>query len=189
MSDVRDPDHGGEPAAPTAGTVIAEANRVAVERLQGVRPLLVGVARAGDVVPGLAPGLLLHAGPPIEWERASGPLRGAAIGALLYEGMAGDEGAAEAMLAGGEIALEPCHHHGAVGPMAGVLSPSMTVWVVADGASGRRAFSNLNEGYGKVLRYGAYAPRCSTACAGSTARSGRCWARRSRPASRSTCER
>jgi hypothetical protein len=155
MSDARD---GGVPAPFTAGSVIEEANRVAVQRLLDVRPLLVGTARAGDVIPGLVPGLLLHAGPPIEWERASGPLRGAAIGALLHEGMATDDVAAEAMLARGEVRLEPCHHHGAVGPMAGVTSPSMTVWVVEDAASGRRAFSNVNEGYGKVLRYGAYAP-------------------------------
>ncbi|HEV8630213.1 MAG TPA: DUF1116 domain-containing protein, partial [Thermoanaerobaculia bacterium] len=142
----------------TVGAAIDEANRVAIERMAAVRPLLVGVARAGDVVPGLEPGLLLHAGPPLAWQRASGPLRGAAIGALLYEGRAADAAAAEAMLAGGEVRLEPCHHHAAVGPMAGVTSPSMAVWVVEDAAGGRRAFSNLNEGYGRVLRYGAYAP-------------------------------
>ena len=144
------------------GAVIDEANRVAVERMTAVRPRLVGVARAGEVIPGLGAGMLLHAGPPIEWARASGPLRGALVGALLHEfaqeGMAADEARAEAMLAGGEVRLEPCHHHGAVGPMAGVTSPSMAVWVVEDEATGRRAFSNLNEGYGKVLRYGAYAP-------------------------------
>src|SRR5690606_13315082 len=150
MSEPRD---GGAPAPFSAGSVIDEANRVAIERLQGVRPLLVGTARAGDVIPRLEPGLLLHAGPPIAWGPASGPLRGAAIGALLYEGLAPDEAAAEAMLARGEVRLEPCHHLGAVGPMAGVTAPSMTVWVVEDATSGRRSFSNVNEGYGKVLRY------------------------------------
>ena len=145
-------------ASTSAGAAIDEANRVAVERMTAVRPRLVGVARAGDVIPGLEAGVLLHAGPPIEWERASGPLRGALVGALVHEGMAGDETRAEAMLAGGEVRLEPCHHHAAVGPMAGVTSPSMAVWVVEDEATGRRAFSNLNEGYGKVLRYGAFAP-------------------------------
>ncbi|HET9768495.1 MAG TPA: DUF1116 domain-containing protein [Thermoanaerobaculia bacterium] len=148
--------HVGAPS-PT-GAAIDEANRVAVERMAAVRPLLTGVARAGDVIPGLRPGVLLHAGPPIEWARASGPLRGAVIGALLYEGMAADEAAAEALVARGEVTLEPCHHHSAVGPMAGVTSPSMTVWVVEDAAGGRRAYSNVNEGYGRVLRYGAYAP-------------------------------
>ena len=148
--------HVGAPS-PT-GAAIDEANRVAVERMAAVRPLLTGVARAGDVIPGLRPGMLLHAGPPIEWSRASGPLRGAVIGALIYEGMAKDEAEAEALVARGEVTLEPCHHHSAVGPMAGVTSPSMTVWVVEDAAGGRRAYSNVNEGYGRVLRYGAYAP-------------------------------
>ncbi len=149
---------GGAPGGPsTAGATIDGANQVAVERMAAVRPRLAGVARAGDVVPGLRPGLLLHAGPPIEWERASGPLRGAVIGALLYEGLAADAAAAEALVARGEVTLEPCHHHAAVGPMAGVTSSSMAVWVVEDAASGRRAYSNLNEGYGRVLRYGAYA--------------------------------
>jgi hypothetical protein len=135
---------------------IDQANRTAVERMMAARPVLTGLARARDVIPGLRDGLLLHAGPPITWDRMSGPLRGAVIGALLFEGWAGDEAGAIAKAASGEIAFEPCHHHGAVGPMAGVTSPSMQVWVVEDSVHGRRTFSNLNEGYGKVLRYGAY---------------------------------
>jgi hypothetical protein len=100
--------------------------------------------------------LLLHAGPPIAWERMSGPLRGAVIGALIFEGRARDEAGAVALVERGEVAFEPCHHHGAVGPMAGVISPSMKVYVVEDATHGHRSFSNLNEGYGKVLRYGAF---------------------------------
>ncbi len=137
---------------------IERANRTAVERMTAARPMLTTVARAGDVIPGLSEGRLLHAGPPIEWPRMSGPLRGAVIGALLLEGLAADERQAEAMAESGEIAFEPCHHHGAVGPMAGVISPSMAVYVVENETHGNRAYSNLNEGYGKVLRYGAYAP-------------------------------
>jgi hypothetical protein len=106
--------------------------------------------------------LLLHAGPPIEWSRASGPLRGAVIGALLFEGRAGDEAGAAALVELGEVRLEPCHHHGAVGPMAGVISPSMKVYVVEDATHGHRTFSNLNEGYGKVLRYGAFSQEVLT---------------------------
>ncbi|MGK4277415.1 oxamate carbamoyltransferase subunit AllG family protein, partial [Escherichia coli] len=88
--------------------------------------------RARDVVPGLGEThlRLLHAGPPIAWERASGPLRGAVIGALLYEGLAGNEAEAVARVERGEVELSPCHHHAAVGPMAGVISPSMAVYVV-----------------------------------------------------------
>jgi hypothetical protein len=106
----------------------------------------------------MRPDLILHAGPPIEWPRMSGPLRGAVVGALLFEGLAADEAAAEAMAAGGEVQFEPCHHHAAVGPMAGVISASMAVYILEDLTYGGRAYSNLNEGYGKVLRYGAYSP-------------------------------
>ncbi len=138
---------------------IDDANRQAVERMTAARPVLRTVAAAREAIAGLAAGRrLLHAGPPIGWERMSGPLRGAVIGALLYEGWAGDEAAATALAASGEVAFEPCHHHRAVGPMAGVISPSMAVYVVEDATGGGRTFSGLNEGYGKVLRYGAYAP-------------------------------
>src|SRR3954447_6367229 len=99
---------------------------------------------------------LLHAGPPIEWADASGPLRGALIGACLFEGWADDVEDAERLVAGGASALDPCHHHRAVGPMAGVTSPSMWMWCLADPVHGGEAFCNLNEGLGKVLRYGAY---------------------------------
>ena len=135
---------------------IDQANRTAVERMMASRPVLKGLATAREVIPGMADDLLLHAGPPIEWERASGPLRGAVIGALLFEGRARDEAGAVALVERGEVRLEPCHHHGAVGPMAGVISPSMKVYVIEDATHGHRTFSNLNEGYGKVLRYGAF---------------------------------
>jgi hypothetical protein len=135
---------------------IDQANRTAVERMMAARPILTGLATARDVIPGMDENLLLHAGPPIEWARASGPLRGAVIGALLFEGRARDEAGAAALVERGEVRLEPCHHHGAVGPMAGVISPSMKVYVVEDSVHGHRTFSNLNEGYGKVLRYGAF---------------------------------
>ncbi len=135
---------------------INAANRTAVERMISTRPILTSVARAGDVVPGLRENLLLHAGPPIEWPRMSGPLRGAVIGALIFEGLAKDEADAVALVERGEIDFEPCHHHATVGPMAGVTSASMQVYVVKDATHGQHTFSNLNEGYGKVLRYGAF---------------------------------
>ncbi len=135
------------------------ANRTAVERMTAARPRLVGVASAREAITDFPDHLLLHAGPPIEWPRMSGPLRGAVIGALLYEGRAKTEEEAVALVESGEVAFEPCHHRGAVGPMAGVISPSMQVYVLEDETSGRRTFSNLNEGYGKVLRYGAFDPQ------------------------------
>lgn len=135
---------------------IERANATALDRLMESRPILKGVAAAREAIPGMKDNLILHAGPPIEWPRMSGPLRGAMIGALLFEGLAKTEAEAEAMIERGEIEFDPCHHHNAAGPMAGVISPSMQVYVLEDATHGTRTFSNLNEGYGKVLRYGAY---------------------------------
>jgi hypothetical protein len=122
------------------------------------RPVLKSVATAREAIPGMQDDLLLHAGPPIEWKRMSGPLRGALIGAMLFEGLAKTEADATAMAERGEVRFDSCHHHGAVGPMAGVISASMKVYVVENAEHGNKSFSNLNEGYGKVLRYGAYSP-------------------------------
>lgn len=135
---------------------IEEANRLAVERLMESRPILIGMGKAREALPGMRDRLLLHAGPPIDWGRMSGPLRGAVIGAILFEGWAADEVEAVRLAESDEIAFEPCHHHRAVGPMAGVISPSMSVYIVEDATHGNLAYSNLNEGYGRVLRYGAF---------------------------------
>jgi len=138
------------------GEAIDRANAEAIRRVLTATPVLTGVARAGDVIPELGDDLLLHAGPPIAWERMAGPVRGAVIGALLYERRARTEAEAAALAASGRIRFEPCHEHSAVGPMAGIISPSMPVCVVENRAGGTRAYTIFNEGYGKVLRYGAY---------------------------------
>ncbi len=132
------------------------ANKKVAERILTSQPVVVGIARAADVVPGMRKNLVLHAGPPIAWPRMSGPLRGAVIGGLMFEGLARDERSAVAMIEGDEIEFAPCHHHQTVGPMAGVTTASMPVYIVENKPFGNRAYSNLNEGYGKVLRYGAY---------------------------------
>jgi hypothetical protein len=135
---------------------IEKANTEATGRMMEARPVLVGLGKAIDVIPGMRENLLLHAGPPISWARASGPMRGAITGALILEGKAKDEAEAQRLVESGEIDLEPCHHHQAVGPMAGVTSPSMSVYILENKTHGNMSYSNLNEGYGKVLRYGAY---------------------------------
>ncbi|MCL6551628.1 MAG: DUF1116 domain-containing protein [Firmicutes bacterium] len=135
---------------------IAAANNEALRRLLAAQPVLVGTARARDVIPGMHDRLVLHAGPPITWDRASGPLRGAVIGGLLFEGLAKTEEDAVRLVERGEVVLEPTHHHATVGPMAGLTTASMMVYVVENRTTGTRAYCNLNEGYGKVLRYGAY---------------------------------
>jgi hypothetical protein len=83
-------------------------------------------------------------------------MRGALTGAALFEGLAADPDEAAALFERGEVELDSCHHHSAVGPMAGVVSPSMWMFVLEEAATGRRAYCSLNEGLGKVLRYGAY---------------------------------
>ena len=137
---------------------IEKANAEAVERMMEARPVLVGVGRARDVIPGMRDNLFLHAGPPITWERMSGPMRGAVMGALILEGKAKDEVEAEMLAKTGAVDFEPCHHHQSVGPMAGLISPSMMVYIIENKTHGNQAFSGLNEGYGKVLRMGAYGP-------------------------------
>ncbi len=135
----------------------AAANDRAVEAVLGVRAALVDVAPASEVL-GLEPGQFLHAGPPIAWDRTSGPLRGALMGAAALEGLVDDPEAAAEHFGSGRFTFEPCHGRGAVGPMAGVVSPSMWLFVLEDPATGRRTACSLNEGLGKVLRYGAYGP-------------------------------
>ncbi len=136
-----------------------EANAKAIAAVQATRPQLTAVRPAREVMPGIADGrVLLHAGPPIEVARMCGPMRGALIGAALFEGWADDPEQAAHLLDSEAIRVEPCHHHSAVGPMAGVIAPSMPVFVVSEQSdgTGRRAFASLNEGLGKVLRFGAY---------------------------------
>ena len=136
----------------------AEANAQALERMLAVQARLVDVVPAREAL-GLEAGEFLHAGPPIAWARASGPLRGALMGGAALEGLVDDPDDAAALFAEGtSVSLEPCHHRRAVGPMAGVVTPSMWVFVLEDPATGARTHCTLNEGLGKVLRYGAYSP-------------------------------
>ncbi|MFZ2614432.1 MAG: DUF1116 domain-containing protein [Anaerolineae bacterium] len=135
---------------------IEEANRQTVERMMEARPVLVGIGRAQDVIPGMHDNLLLHAGPPVTWARMAGPMKGAVVGALIFEGKAQGWDDAEALVNSGAIQFAPCHHHAAVGPMAGVISPSMMVYIVENQTHGNRAYSGMNEGRGRVLRMGAY---------------------------------
>jgi hypothetical protein len=137
---------------------IEQANREAASRMLRSKPTLVDVSTAGQSIPGMEKKMILHAGPPVGWQRMCGPMRGAVIGALILEGLARGRKEAEELAASGEISFEPCHHHAAVGPMAGVVTWSMPVWVVENKSFGNRACCTLNEGLGKVLRYGAFSP-------------------------------
>lgn len=141
-----------------AGTRIDRANALAVERIVAAQPVLVDVApHARDVWPDMGR-TLLHAGPPIEWTKMCGPMQGAAIGGVLYEGWAATVEEARALLERGEVRFGQCHDRGAVGPMAGIISPSMPVFVVENRSHGNTAYTNMSEGIGRVLRFGANGP-------------------------------
>jgi len=135
---------------------IEEVNQEAVSRIQRAKPELIDVSIAGETIPGMKKNMILHAGPPVTWENMCGPMKGAVIGGLILEGLARNRQEAEALAASGDILFEPCHHHSSVGPMAGVVTWSMPVWVVENRIFGNRAYCTLNEGLGKVLRYGAF---------------------------------
>lgn len=139
---------------------IDAANHEAVGRLLAARPVWVDVAPAREAIPGFTPTTILHAGPPVPWERMCGPMRGAVAGALIFEGLARDFEEAEAVAASGGITLAPCHHFHAVGPMSGVVSASMPVIVVENQAFGNKAYSPLNNegGRGTALSFGHYGP-------------------------------
>jgi hypothetical protein len=125
---------------------IADANQEVVRRLTTGLPVLVDIAPAGEVIPGMQGRMITHSGPPIEWERMCGAQQGAVIGMVLFEGWAETPQEARALLDQGEIRLEPNHPHDAVGPMAGTISPSAPVWVVENRTFGNRAFCRQVEG-------------------------------------------
>lgn len=138
--------------------LIAAANKKALAKVLEAKPALVGMGRALDVIPGMKKNLILHAGPPVTWARMCGPMRGGIMAALMYEGLAKEPKAAEELAASGRIKYAPCHEHDAVGPMAGIISASMPVFIVKNEAAGNYAYATQNEGLGKVLRYGAFSP-------------------------------
>ncbi|MTJ79604.1 MAG: DUF1116 domain-containing protein [Telmatospirillum sp.] len=134
-----------------------DANQAVIAELRKARPRLVDVKPAGSCIPFLAEGMsLLHAGPPIAWEDMTGPMKGAVLGACLFEGWAGTAKEAETLASGGKIRFAPCHDNSAVGPMGGITSAHMPVLVVKNAEHGNVAYCNLNEGIGKVMRFGAF---------------------------------
>lgn len=140
---------------------VEQANQIALGRYLAAQPTLVDVMMAGEAIPKLTEcKLILHAGPPIAWDDMCGPVQGAILGAIVFEKWAKDIEEAQSMIESGEVIFEPCHHYDAVGPMAGIISRSMPVWVVENQTEEgtQRVFCNFNEGLGKVLRFGANSP-------------------------------
>jgi hypothetical protein len=137
------------------GVSIDRANAEVLGRLLSAEPVLVDVAAAREVIPALREHrTLLHAGPPIDYQRMCGPLWGAIAGAAVFEGWAKDLASGEALARDGGIAFHPNHHFDAVGPMTGITTASMPVLVVENRTFGNRAYCTVNEGLGKVMRFG-----------------------------------
>lgn len=134
---------------------IAAANAEAVDRITSAQPMLVGYGRALDVVPGMTETTILHSGPPIDWDRMSGSMKGAVTGAIVFEGLAKDLEEAAKVAASGTITFSPCHEHQCVGSMAGVTSASMYMHIVRNETHGNYAYTNLSEQLAKILRMGA----------------------------------
>jgi len=134
------------------------ANAEVLRRLDSSAPVLVGVARAIDVVPGMGGRTVLHPGPPLPWEAFCDPLRRSVRATVMAEGWASSPEEAQRLVDGGEVTLEPANHHAAVVPMATTLGPSAPVFVVEDPVSGQRAFSGINQGPGRTAWFGVEAP-------------------------------
>lgn len=134
---------------------IDRANAEAVRRILSGDPVLVDVVPAGDAIPALKDGRkILHAGPPIGWDRMCGPMRGAVQGIAVFEGWARDLEDAAGKADQGAFAFHPNHAFGAVGPMTGMTTLSQPLLVVENRAFGNRAYCAINEGLGKVMRFG-----------------------------------
>ncbi len=135
---------------------VRAANEECLKRIQQGTATLVDIRLAGDVVPGLEGKSVYHAGPPVAWDRMCGPMRGAIIGACLFEGWARTPEEAVALAEADKLRFDSCHNNRAIGPMAGIITPSMQVHVVRNEAFDIETYSTLYMGIGKVLRHGAY---------------------------------
>ncbi len=134
-------------------------NQEVTAKIVASQPVLKDNVRAMEVIPEFARNngkVILHAGPPVAYENMPDPMQGSCVGAVMFEEWADTEEEAREMLSRGEIEFIPCHHCNAVGPMGGITSPNMAVFVVENETGGNKAYCTMNEGIGKVLRFGAY---------------------------------
>ena len=135
---------------------VNEANKEALSKMSNVQPVLVDIDLAINVIPGMDEKTILHAGPPISWERMCEPTKGAIAGILVYEGLANSFEEGYQLATSGEIKFDCNHDHDAVGPMTGITAPHQPVFILEDPNSKKRAYCTLNEGRGKVLRFGGW---------------------------------
>ncbi|MFD2306911.1 DUF1116 domain-containing protein [Enterococcus termitis] len=143
---------------------IDRENQKVIEKIKNAQPFLTDVVLAKTVIPELneTQKTILHAGPPIEWQAMTGPMKGAVVGAAIFEGWAANEAEVSQLIKNNEIRFIPCHHVNAVGPMGGITSANMPVFVVENRLDGTRGYCTMNEGIGKVLRFGAFSEEVIT---------------------------
>ncbi len=134
--------------------VIGKANDEVASKIKKAEGRLVAVKKAIDVIPGMTHKTILHAGPPIKWENMADPMKGAILGAIVFEGWADSIEEANEYVLTKDIDFKPNHQLNCVGPMAGVTSPSMPVHVIYDKVHDNYSYCNINEGLGGVLRFG-----------------------------------
>ena len=137
---------------------IGSANQESLRRIQESTAVLTDIRPAREVIPGMTERTVLHAGPPVAWEDMCGPMKGAISGACVFEGWAKTPEEGFELGASGALTFDSCHNRQAVGPMSGIITPSMALWVIRNDAFGLETYSNLYEGIGKVLRHGANTP-------------------------------
>ena len=142
----------------TETRTIDQANLQAIQVIEKARVSWIDVLPAFEALPVLRLKVLLHAGPPLEPAGMCPAMRNAVEGAIVYEGWARNLQEAGNLVRSGEIQLHSAHDHHALGPMAGIISPSMPVLVLEDSGSGNRSYVTINEGLGKTLRFGANDP-------------------------------
>ncbi|MBP9477876.1 MAG: DUF1116 domain-containing protein [Sebaldella sp.] len=135
---------------------IDEANEAVIGKITEAQPFLMDVRPGKEVISELNERVILHAGPPMKWEEMTDPMKGSCVGAVLFEGWANNEEEARKMLSEDGVKFLPCHSVDAVGPMGGITTGNMPLLVVKNNANGKKAYCTMNEGIGKVLRFGAY---------------------------------
>jgi len=135
---------------------IDQANKTCLQRIQESTAVWSDIKTAKDVIPGMTQRTVLHAGPPVAWEQMCGPMRGSITGACIYEGWASNPEEVEQLATSGELEFDSSHHRNAIGPMSGIITPSMEVNVVTNTVHGIETYSTLYMGIGKVLRHGAF---------------------------------
>ena len=135
---------------------IDEANEAVIQKITEAQPFLIDVKPGKELIPELNERVILHAGPPIKWEDMTDPMKGSCVGGVLFEGWETTEEGARKLLSEGGVKFIPCHSVDAVGPMGGIATGNMPLLVVKNNADGKKAYCTMNEGIGKVLRFGAY---------------------------------